>query len=253
LSCVVILFEYRANSFEYCFPPRSENAMESYSGFDLSGCTVSEKYDGFCARWDGSRFTTRDGIVINAPVWFTEGLPNAELIGELWCGRGQFEVVQSICTTRIPDDRWSDVKFMVFRGESVGSCVFAQIVPRWESCDVDADLAAMVDAGGEGLVIRNASGVDYKHKLVSDDDAVVVGHTEGNGQNSGKCGALVVVDRQGRQFKIGIGLPESVRVNPPVMGSVIEFEYQGRTANGKPRFASFTRVRVEHSLEMTSV
>lgn len=82
---------------------------------------------------------------------------------------------------------------------------------------------------------------------------VVVGQTEGKGQNSGKCGALVVVDRQGRQFKIGIGIPESVRVNPPAAGSVIEFEYQGRTSKGLPRFASFTRVRVERSLEMVSV
>jgi DNA ligase-1 len=236
-----------------CFSPQSEDTMEDYCGFDLSGCTVSEKYDGFCARWDGSSLTTRDGVVINAPDWFTSGLPSVELTGELWCGRGKFEVVQSVCTTAIPDDRWCGVNFMVFRGDSVGSCGFAEIVPRWESFDIEGDLAAMIDAGGEGLVVRDASGVDYKYKPVSDDDAVVVGHTAGSGKNAGKCGALMVTDRQGREFKIGIGLPDSFRVNPPVIGSVIEFSYQGRTANGKPRFASFTRVRVERSLEMASV
>ena len=49
---------------------------------------LSEKYDGWFAKWDGSQFTTASGATISAPDWFTSGLPTTELRGELHAGRG---------------------------------------------------------------------------------------------------------------------------------------------------------------------
>jgi len=57
---------------------------------------MSEKLDGWFARWDGARFTTASGATICTPDWFTAGLPTTELRGELWGGRGGFEDVGGI-------------------------------------------------------------------------------------------------------------------------------------------------------------
>ncbi len=88
--------------------------MLIYDGFQLNGCRVSEKYDGICAIWDGSELTTRDGNRINAPDWFVAGLPSDPLRGELWCGRGQFEMALSICMSQNSGERWKAVRLMVF-------------------------------------------------------------------------------------------------------------------------------------------
>jgi DNA ligase-1 len=56
-------------------------------------------------------------------------------------------------------------------------------------------------------------------------------------------GALLVEEPDGRRFRIGIGLSDAERRDPPPVGAIITFKYQGRTANGTPRFASFLRLR----------
>ena len=56
---------------------------------DPTGCFLSEKHDGVQARWDGRQLRTRDGHLLPAPGWFTAGLPDVPLTGELWAGRGR--------------------------------------------------------------------------------------------------------------------------------------------------------------------
>src|SRR5688572_11267334 len=58
---------------------------------DLSGWWMSEKLDGVRAYWDGRRFLSRLGNSYNAPEWFTKGLPETPLDGELWVGRKRFQ------------------------------------------------------------------------------------------------------------------------------------------------------------------
>ena len=50
-----------------------------------------EKLDGVRAWWDGRQFLSRQGNVYHAPQWFTAGLPNVCLDGELWLGRKAFQ------------------------------------------------------------------------------------------------------------------------------------------------------------------
>jgi DNA ligase-1 len=54
---------------------------------DLTGWWMSEKLDGVRAWWDGQKFLSRQGNVYYAPDWFTAGLPNVPLDGELWLNR----------------------------------------------------------------------------------------------------------------------------------------------------------------------
>jgi DNA ligase-1 len=230
--------------------------MLVYDGFAPEGCEVSEKYDGICAIWDGQDLKTRDGNKLAAPNWFIAGLPPVHLRGELWCGRGQFEQVLSICKSQSSGTRWQQVVYMVFDCETdltIGD--YAKRVKRQTVSSIqelNAMLQEIIANGGEGVVIRDKSGTEFKYKPISDDDAVVVGHAEGSGKNMGRCGALIVRDRDGCEFRLGSGLSDEIREVPPKVGEVVKFSYQGRTRTGKPRFASFLSVRAELSLDFVN-
>jgi DNA ligase-1 len=71
-------------------------------------------------------------------------------------------------------------------------------------------------------------------------EAVVVGHLGGEARNAGRLGALLVELPQDKtRFKIGSGLSDAVRNNPPPIGSVITFKYYGFYKSGIPRFPSY--------------
>lgn len=61
---------------------------------------VSEKLDGIRARWNGTELYTRNGNKIFAPTWFTADWPKATIDGELWIGRGEFELTASIVLSK---------------------------------------------------------------------------------------------------------------------------------------------------------
>ena len=53
----------------------------------IDGWLASEKLNGCRAYWTGKEFFTRGGNVIHAPAWFTKGLPDLHLDGEINAGR----------------------------------------------------------------------------------------------------------------------------------------------------------------------
>jgi len=63
---------------------------------DVTGWWISEKLDGVRAWWDGKKFISRLGNEYIAPDWFTAGLPDHPLDGELWVGRKLFQDTVSI-------------------------------------------------------------------------------------------------------------------------------------------------------------
>ncbi|MBL4610490.1 MAG: DNA ligase [Pseudomonas sp.] len=234
---------------------------------------VSEKLDGVRGHWDGDRLWTRNGYPIQAPDWFTRGWPTRALEGELWMGRGQFDAVSAIVRSTHADDAdWLRVKFMVFdlpdhggsfdqRVQAMGGIADAA-VPWLEPIrqfrvatleELDRKLEAVVGAGGEGLMLHHGSAVyrsgrsDHllKYKLHSDAEARVVGYTAGRGKYAGMTGALEVESADGRRFRLGSGLSEADRAEPPPIGSWVTYRYNGLTSTGLPRFARFLRVRVE--------
>src|SRR5690348_9638910 len=85
------------------------------SSIDPTGWWMSEKYDGLRGYWDGHKLWTRQGNPIHAPEYFLTELPrDVALDGELWIGYGKFEETVSIVRSQAPDDRWKQVRFMVF-------------------------------------------------------------------------------------------------------------------------------------------
>ena len=77
----------------------------------------------------------------------------------------------------------------------------------------------------------------------------MVSHVPGVGKYLGRLGALwveVPSALEGQpplRFKLGTGLTDAQRRNPPPVGSLVTFRYLGRHDSGLPRFASFLRVR----------
>lgn len=253
-------------------PPRVMLATDFHSGLDISQYWVSEKLDGVRGRWDGHKLVTRSGMPIDAPEWFTAGWPKAVLDGELWIGRGRFDEVSSLVRAGAGNERgWRHVRFMVFdlpdhggvfdkRVERMRAMIPAakvpwlQVVPQFRvanAIELEARLKRMVEAGAEGLMLHRGraryragrSDDLIKYKLYQDAEARVIGHAPGKGKYTGMLGALIVRMADGRQFRLGSGFTDAQRADPPPVGSLVTYRYNGLTSKGLPRFARFQRIR----------
>lgn len=243
-------------------------------GIDPRAYWVSEKLDGVRAYWDGRRLFFRSGKPVNAPEWFTRRLPGQALDGELWLGRGTFERLSGIVRkTEAVDAEWRQVRYMLFelpgaagtfteRLEHIKRLVEETGLPWLRAVEqfrvdgqvaLQAELDAIVAAGGEGLMLHRADapyasgrrGDLLKLKPYLDSEARVLAHLPGKGRHAGRLGALLVEEADGRRFRIGGGFTDAQRDHPPLPGSLVTYRYRGLTADGLPRFPSFLRVREE--------
>lgn len=241
---------------------------------DIRGWWMSEKYDGIRGYWTGTQLVSRVGNVFATPPWFTKNFPATPLDGELWIGRQMFAELSSIVLDQTPDEAaWQRVRYMIFDAPQTRGGFEARLdfVRQWfdghpnvyvtvvehEMCK-DAEhlqhrLSEVEAKGGEGLILRRPqssyiagrSRDILKVKSYQDADAVVIGHRPGKGRHAGRLGALWVELSNGVQFAIGTGFTDAERDNPPPIGSTVKFKHHGYTKAGKPRFASFLRVRQE--------
>lgn len=61
--------------------------------------------------------------------------------------------------------------------------------------------------------------------------------------NNKKMKSLTIKLNNGIIFNLGNGFSDKERLNPPKVGEQITFKYYDLTKNGKPKFASFLRIR----------
>ena len=103
-----------------------------------------------------------------------------------------------------------------------------ELAPQWRVADrgeLERVLARTVAAGGEGLMLHVAdapyvpgrSDALLKMKPHLDAEAVVVGH------------------------RVGSGLSDAARRDPPAVGTTITYRYRELTSSGLPRFATYLR------------
>ena len=239
---------------------------------DVSQYWVSEKFDGVRAQWDGRALRFRGGGTVPAPAWFTANFPTIPLDGELWIGRGQFDALSGTVRKIEPvDAEWRQVRYLVFelpgavgdfseRVRQMREIVELAAAPWLQAVEqtrvagrteLMQRLDAMVRAGGEGLMLHRAdapyltgrSDALLKLKPWQDAEAVVVGHTPGTGKYQGMTGALDMEMPDGKRFRIGSGLTDALRRQPPPIGTRITYRYQSLTKGGVPRFPHYLRVR----------
>lgn len=233
---------------------------------------ISEKFDGVRAQWDGSTLRFRGGGIVPAPSWFTVNFPAVPLDGELWIARGQFDLLSGTVRKLEPvDTEWRQVHYLVFelpgasgdfsdRIQQMQLLVEQAAVPWLKVVEQSrvADHAAlkhrldvMVRAGSEGLMLHRADApyitgrndALLKLKPWQDAEAVIVGHVPGKGKYQGMTGALQMEMPDGKRFRIGSGLSDALRHQPPPIGTRITYRYQDLTKNGLPRFPRYLRVR----------
>lgn len=139
-----------------------------WTGQDVSGWWVSEKLDGWRCYWDGSQFITRQGNPLNAPDWFTAGMPAQPLDGELWAGPG---TTHDDVASLVLSGQWDGLTYRPFdipalgvKPEAAASILVRLALPshvrpveyhRAESTEAAiAEMWQTVADGGEGLMLR---------------------------------------------------------------------------------------------------
>lgn len=241
---------------------------ESYDAQRVSGWLASEKLDGVRAFWDGKQLHSRGGHIYDAPNGFSDNFPDFPLDGELYLGRGQFADTSG--KVRAGDD-WTGIKYYVFDVPKAQGGLLKRLekLEKWLADNpndniviikqtpvkniVEAQkLQQQIEAqGGEGVMLR-APNAEYiatrtetmlKLKSHQDAECTVIEYIEGKGKYTGKLGALKCQLADGREINIGSGFTDVERDNPPAIGAVITFRYNGLTKTGKPRFARFWRIR----------
>ena len=241
--------------------------LGTYSDQNISGWIMSEKLDGIRAYWDGAHLLSRSGKIIHAPQWFTQNYPPFAVDGELWSGRHQFEKIASIVRDRHPSARWREITHYIFdvpHAEGTVTQRLLQAVP-YESDHLKVlpqlpvtskehlhrFLQEIEAQGGEGVVVRNPnaaystqrSSQILKVKTFHDAECRIIGYNEGKGKYRGSLGSFTCKLDNNITFKIGSGLSDTLRHNPPPLGTIITFKYQEFTRYGKPRFPVFLRVK----------
>ncbi len=238
---------------------------------DPTGWWMSEKLDGVRAYWDGKQFLSRRNNIYHAPEWFLAGLPNHPLDGELWFARKQFDRASEIARTQGTPERWKELKYLVFdapdaKGPFEDRMKFLQDgIGGWKNtfttihtqalCTSTEHLIEELDRvtalGGEGLMLRKPqshyerrrSATLLKVKKFLDMEVIVTEYEAGKGRHKGRVGALWVKLSNGKECKVGTGLKDKDRDNPPAKGSIITVKYQEQTEDGLLRFPVYVGPR----------
>ena len=245
------------------------------SSLDISQYYVSEKLDGVRGYWDGEKLLSRQGYEIITPQWFVENLGDKPLDGEIWLKRGEFQAISAlIARNDVTDPLWQSVSFQVFDLPAEKG-VFSErvalmeaylpilsdtnshvvMIPQTRISDLETlenRLAEVIANQGEGLMLHhqdaryqayNRHNDLLKLKNIDKGCAIVIGYTGGKGKYEGKVGALIVdarIDGDGewliKRFRIGSGLTDQDRENPPEIGQSIPYHHNGFTQKGIPRF-----------------
>jgi len=240
---------------------------------DPTGYWASEKYDGVRALWDGETFYSRNGKVFHAPQWFKDTLPKTPLDGELWLERSVagFQKGVGIVKRLKGGEAWRGITYIVFdiptstepfekvqeKLKRMNLGPHSHVAPQYRvksEADMLRKYEEALAGGAEGIMLR-APDSRYvpkrtmallKVKPTDSAEAVVIGYTAGKGRHLGRMGALRVhlLGDKSKQFKIGGGFEDAERderLYP--LGTIVEVNFNDKTAAGLPRFPRFHRVR----------
>lgn len=166
---------------------KSMTLATDWKGQFIGGWWFSEKLNGCRAYWDGAKFWTRHGNVIDAPRWFTKGLPKIHLDGEIHAGRGfgfgndnsAYKVASN--AVRLGGDWFNEcddchpIIFTAFDAPQVAGNWLQRLAEIPESIRIAAEevrtgegrnLSALMqrvwNAGGEGGMFRNPECQQYE-------------------------------------------------------------------------------------------
>ncbi|HEA7830015.1 TPA: DNA ligase [Campylobacter coli] len=244
---------------------------------NFNGYLMSEKLDGVRGIWEVGKFKTRQDNPIYTPSYFTYNFPSFKLDGELWIARAKFDEVSALIRgDNLDSSLWKSVTYNVFDVPNaceefkLTSCTlsnrlkvleqylqqnpnpYIKIIKQIPIKDQEHLKEFYKDIVlNKGEVIRKdlapyekgRSKNAFKLKPYEDAECKVIGYTEGKGKFQGKIGALLCQMPNDRVIRIGSGLKDKDRENPPKIGSIVTYKFNGLTKNSLPRFPVFLRIR----------
>jgi len=242
--------------------------LKVYKDQNISDWVMSEKFDGIRAVWTGAKLITRSGKTIYAPKWFTKNYPPFSIDGELWTKRGDFENISSIVSHKIPQNkRWRTITHRIFEVPYAKGKLFQRlkklkayendiikIIPQIKIKNKDhlkTFLKTIENKAGEGVVVRDPNALyinkrtskALKVKSFKDSECKVIGYSAGKGKFKGMMGSIKCQLKNKIVFKLGSGFNYKQRKKPPNIGDIVTFKYKEYSKYGKPKFASFLRIR----------
>jgi DNA ligase-1 len=164
----------------------------------VAGYLISEKLDGSRCFWDGgvsrgcptvdvpwasiinpktgkrkpkikpvaTGLWSRYGNPIMAPDWFLDQLPPTFLDGELWAGRGMFQLCRSIVAGDKPDPRFDQIRYAVYGSPSIEAVFMSGEIKNSNfHCTIDLDHIRewITNSGLE--IITTRPGRTFRHEL----------------------------------------------------------------------------------------
>jgi DNA ligase-1 len=239
-----------------------------YDDQNISRWLMSEKLDGIRGYWDGKQLLTKNGNKISTPKWFTGNFPPFALDGELWRKRDDFEFIQHTVLDQNPSEAWKKITYNIFevpnsdgdfttrlkkakRWFTSHPNTHVKIIPQIVCKDenhLQKFLDEIVQLKGEGVIVKDPTQPYHtgrsphilKVKKAQDMEGIIIGY---NLRDDKTLKSLVIKLSNGVVFNLGGGLSDEQRKNPPKIGKMVTFKYYGFTKNGKPKFASFLRIR----------
>lgn len=228
---------------------------------------MSEKLDGIRAYWNGKELLTKNGNKIHIPNDIIKNYPTFHLDGELWTKRDDFENIQNIVLDKTPTKDWSQVTYNIFEVPNQKGDFFQrmQVLKNWLNNNTNSNiriikqikcknkkhlnlyLESLIKKKAEGIIIKNPN-VSYfkgrndkilKVKKFYDMEGEVIGINYKNN----KFKSLKILLKSGVKFNLGGGFSSNEKINHPIVSDIVTFKYYGFTKYGKPKFASFLRVR----------
>ena len=238
-----------------------------YKDQNVSGWVMSEKLDGIRGYWDGETMYTKQGTKLFPPAEFTANFPPFALDGELWSKRQDFEYIQS--TVLKHKGAWTNISYNVFEVPKAKGNFSVRLkkVSQWfqqhptphvhiitqhhcyNQTSLLAYLETVVAKGGEGVMVKDPTLTYFQGRTAHILKLKKAHDMEGKVRKIHMNPATHLLKSielelaNGIHFKLGNGFSDEERKQPPSVGQSVTFKYYGLTKNGKPKFASFIRVR----------
>ncbi len=250
---------------------------------DPTGWYMSEKLDGMKGRWIGGRLMTRSNLIINAPEWFIDLLPNVDIEGEFYFGQNSFHRTGSLRRTR-SGKAWKTVCFYVFDiidyeltwierqkklkiisesfdGEKIQMVVWKRVKSPKHA---EKYFNKIIKNEGEGIILADPWGIYedghvnhmLKYKALKNAEAIVYDYRiDSSGKRLASFYVYAIEYVRGKpkvnkkiSFNIGTGLKIKQRFNYKEkypIGTVITYSYELMGKNKKPRTPIFKGIRAD--------
>ena len=195
------------------------------------------------------------------------------LDGELYSPELSFEKIQSIVLQDLPNPQWRLLKYNLFEVPKAKGDFYSRMKkaklwfenhpnstiyfisqhPCMNHSNVTHFFNKIVKDRGEGIILKNAllpyfsgrNSAIQKRKPIWDMEGEVIKINPGKGKFKGMMGSVTLHLKNNITFNLGSGFNLQERQNPPRIGNTITFRYHALSKRGKPKFASFLRIRKE--------